>query len=306
MLRSNLLPMKDYFVYLPDQYAGSIWGCVTTSTGYAAVPPGCPYPPHRHPMDHHFTWSKGRVLQAYQIIFISEGAGVFESEHGIHQRIEGGTVLLLFPGVWHRYLPDINTGWVEHWMECRGAAFDEAARQGIIRPERAVLHTGLAPDLVQCFDRCHTLAQRGALANQDVLSTLGLHLLSVLGRLQREERGFERAIDEVVERAHALIALRCQEPLDLNKLSTELGVSYSHLRHAFKARLGISPKQCYLQVRLQKAQDLLVNTGKSVKEIAEILGFESAFHLSKQFKERTGNAPSTWRDQSQSLRNVVG
>jgi AraC-like DNA-binding protein len=253
-------------------------------------------------MDHHFSWSKGRVLQAYQIIFISEGMGIFESEfESQSQTIGAGTVLLLFPGIWHRYEPDPKVGWVEHWIECRGSVFDEAKRIGIIKPQRAVLRTGLTSDLAHCFDRCHFLAQRGALANQDMLSTLGLHLISVLGRLQREERGFEHAIDEVVERGHALITLRCHEPLDLHKLCAELGVSYSHFRHAFKTRLGISPKQCHLQIRLQKAQDLLTNTEKPVKEIAEILGFESAFHLSRQFKERTGEAPSAWREKMHRL-----
>jgi AraC-like DNA-binding protein len=297
--------MKDYYVYLPDEYKGSIWGCAATSVGFTRVAPGSPYPPHRHPMDHHFSWSKGRVLQAYQVIFISEGTGVFESEFDQpSQAISLGTVLLLFPGVWHRYEPDAKTGWVEHWIECRGPVFDEATRAGIINPHRAVLRTGLAPDVVQCFDRCHLLAQRGALANQDMLSTIGLHLLSVLGRLQREERGFEHAIDEVVERGHALITLRCQEPLDLHKLCAELGVSYSHFRHAFKTRLGLSPKQCHLQVRLQKAQDLLANTEKPVKEIAELLGFESAFHLSRQFKEKTGDSPSAWREKMLRLRSL--
>lgn len=288
--------MKDYFVYLPDHYAGSIWGCVATSAGFVRVPPGSDYPRYRHPVEHHFTWSQGRVLQAYQIIFISEGRGVFESEVAPrHHEVKAGSVLLLFPGIWHRYTPSPETGWVEHWLECRGAAFDEAVRIGLIQPQRPVLPAGPTSDLLHCFQRCHALAERGALASQDVLSTLGLHLLSIVGHLQREERGFARAIDEVVERGHALIALRCQEPLNLTALVQELGVSRSHFRQAFKARLGVSPKQYHLQVRLQKAQDLLANTSKSIKEVAEILGFESAFHLSKQFKARIGTAPQSWR-----------
>ncbi len=288
--------MKDYFAYLPDQYPGSIWGCVATSVGFTRVGPGREYPPHRHPLDHHFSWADGRVLSAYQIIFISEGRGTVEygQQHQTEQ-VEAGTVLLLFPGVWHRYAPDDKEGWVEHWIECRGPVFDQAVREGIIHPDRSVLRAGLAPDLLQCFDRCHQLAQRGALAHQDMLSTLGLHMLSMLGRLQREQCPVKQAIDDVVERGHALIALRCQEPLDTRKLAGELGVSYSHFRHAFKARLGISPKQCHLQLRLQKAQDLLSNTGKSIKEIAEMLGFESPFHLSRQFKDRMGMAPKDWR-----------
>lgn len=295
--------MKDYFVYLPERAADPLWGCVTTSVGFARVAPGGSYPPHRHPVDHHFTWSKGRVLQGYQIIFISEGQGVFETELGTQrQAVEAGTVLLLFPGVWHRYAPDPATGWAEHWLEGRGPAFEEAVRRGLIQPRRAVLRTGLAPDLLYCFERCHALAQHDALASQEMLSTLGLHLLSVVLRLQRADGASPRAIDRVVARAHALIALRCQEPLRLRKLALELGVGYSHFRHAFKTRLGVSPKQYHLQVRLQKAQDLLVNTDKSIKEIADILGFESAFHLSKQFKLRCGLAPALWRVRSPTLR----
>ncbi len=54
---------------------------------------------------------QGRILQCYQIIFISEGSGVFESEHTHEpQAVKSGSVLILFPGVWHRYAPDRRYG----------------------------------------------------------------------------------------------------------------------------------------------------------------------------------------------------
>ena len=102
-------------------------------------------------------------------------------------------------------------------------------------------------------------------------------------------------IDDVVQRAHTLIALRCQEPLDLPALAAELGVGYSNLRHSFMSRVGISLGRHYQNTRIQKAQELLLNTAKSVKEVAEILGFDSASHLSKQFKQRIGVSPNDWR-----------
>jgi AraC-like DNA-binding protein len=287
--------MRDYFVYLPQQPPGNIWGCTATSVGFARVAPHTKYPPARHPADHHFEWSQGRILQCYQIIFISEGTGVFESEHTHKpQAVKSGSVLILFPGVWHRYAPDAATGWTEHWVECQGPVFAEAVRTGIVQPSRPILHTGLEPDLLRCFERCHTLAARGALANQHLLSTMGAHLLSVIGYLQGGPR-FDRRIDELIERAHALIALRCQERLSLPAIAAELGVSYSHLRQAFTDRIGLSPKQYHCQVRLQKAQDLLASTTRSVQEIADILGFHSAFQLSKQFKQFSGDAPQHWR-----------
>jgi AraC-like DNA-binding protein len=292
--------MRDYFVYLPQQPPGNIWGCTATSVGFARVKPHTKYPPARHPADHHFEWAQGRVLQFYQIILISEGAGIFESEHTREPRIvDSGSVLILFPGVWHRYAPDSAVGWTEHWIECQGSIFDEAVGTGIVQPTQPILHTGLEPDLLRCFERCHALAARGALANQHLLSTMGAHLLSVIGYLQSSPR-FDRRIDELIERAHALIALRCQERLSLPAMAAELGVSYSHFRQTFTERIGLSPKQYHCQVRLQKAQELLASTTLSLQEVSDILGFHSAFQLSKQFKEHFGQAPQHWRTKTAS------
>jgi AraC-like DNA-binding protein len=289
--------MKDYFVYLPKHPANSIWGCVATAAGYTNVPPHQAYPPPQHPLDHHFNWNEGRVLQSFQIILISAGSGAFEcaAQPG-SQQVEPGTIMILFPGIWHRYRPAPETGWIEHWIECHGPVFDEAARTGLIHPKQSLLKPGSVCDLSDCFERCHNLARVDAMANQDLLSTMGMHLLALLGHLRRGERGFTKAIDDVVQRAHTLIALRCQAPLDLTALATELGVGYSTFRHNFMARVGVSPREHYLNTRTQKAQDLLVNTAKSVKEIAEILGFDSAAHFSRQFKQRVGVSPILWRE----------
>ncbi|MGH7953375.1 MAG: helix-turn-helix domain-containing protein, partial [Limisphaerales bacterium] len=54
-------------------------------------------------------------------------------------------------------------------------------------------------------------------------------------------------------------------------------------------------KQHHMHERLRKVEDFLANTSKSVKEIADILGYDSAGHLSKQFKTAVGLAPNLWR-----------
>jgi len=287
--------MKNYFVYLPDDRAATAWECTATSAGYTRVPPGSDYPPQRHPVDHHFTWSKGRILDAYQMVFVTEGAGWFECGKARRKdRIEAGTVMLLFPKVWHRYAPDRETGWVEHWIECRGRAFDRAYKLGSISPKKPVLRTGLDPDLLHCYERCHTLAQRSAPGRQAALATLGLHILSLLEHAGAG-RGDGWRQDDAIQRAQLRITERYPEALNMEQLARELGVGYSWFRHAFRARTGLSPKQYHVQVRLQKAQDFLANTAKSVKEIAAILGFDSPYHLSAQFKAHNGLAPDSWR-----------
>ena len=164
---------------------------------------------------------------------------------------------------------------------------------------------GLDPDLMLAFNHCHSLAQRNAPINQAVLSTLGLHILALLNNAGKSRNKVQRETDNIIGRAHMLITNRFHEPLIMEKLARELNVGYSHLRLIFKRRTGMTLKQYHLQVRLQKAQNLLSNTTKTVKEIAELLGFESPYHLSKQFKARIGVAPSQWRSPFANVRRVA-
>src|SRR5258708_19378643 len=121
--------MKNYFIYLPNRKSHDPWECAATSVGYSKIAPYHDYPPLRHPVDHHFTWANGRVLQAYQIIYISEGRGVFESESTTKRsRVGAGRVLLLFPRVWHCYAPGEKTCLAGPSPPCKIGAFPLPAK----------------------------------------------------------------------------------------------------------------------------------------------------------------------------------
>jgi AraC-like DNA-binding protein len=120
-------------------------------------------------------------------------------------------------------------------------------------------------------------------------------MLSILQGASRLHRSLRRPIDERVQQAQLIIARRYHEAIVVEELARELHIGYSYFRQAFKAQTGLSPKQYQLQIRLQKAQDFLANTSRSVGEIAEILGFNTAYHLSSQFKNHVGLAPLIWK-----------
>ncbi len=258
--------------------------------------PNTPYPPQRHPLDHHFTWSKGRVLHAYQIVYISDGGGWFQSGSASSKRlrIDAGSVFLLFPNVWHRYAPDMKTGWTEHWLECTGQAFSQARRRKGIQPSKPVIRVGVNRELIDAFDLCHRWARRSRPARASALATLGLHLLAVLEDTEKSSGPTSHG-EQIAQLAQLYISEHFQKNLKITELADALNVGYSHLRQSFKACTGLSPKQFHLQIRLQHARDLLANTDKSIKEIATLLGFDSPYHFSAQFKRRFRRAPKYWR-----------
>src|SRR5258708_26624904 len=119
--------MKNYFIYLPNRKSHDPWECAATSVGYSKIAPYHDYPPLRHPVDHHFTWANGRVLQTYQIIYISEGRGAFESERTAKRsRVGPGKLLPPIPRISRLFSPAAKTLRAAHRIQFQTAPFDHS------------------------------------------------------------------------------------------------------------------------------------------------------------------------------------
>ena len=83
------------------------------------------------------------------------------------------------------------------------------------------------------------------------------------------------------------------DPLLSNaQLAKQVGFSEVYLRKLFLKHYGTTPKQYILDIRLQKAKQLLAETPFSVTAVAEECGFSSVFHFCRAFKQKTGMTPS--------------
>ena len=67
--------------YLTVNELDTEWGLTVHSIGYQEIKPHTIYPPRdrNHSTEHMFNPEKGRILDEYQLIYIVDGQGVFES-----------------------------------------------------------------------------------------------------------------------------------------------------------------------------------------------------------------------------------
>lgn len=79
-------------------------------------------------------------------------------------------------------------------------------------------------------------------------------------------------------------------------LAQRLGVSEVYLRRLFTTYCGTTPKQYILNLRIEKAKQLLADNQHTVTAIAEKCGFSSLYHFCRCFKERTGCTPREYAD----------
>ena len=80
--------------------------------------------------------------------------------------------------------------------------------------------------------------------------------------------------------------------LSNTSLAQQLGISEVYLRKLFATHCGRSPKQYILDVRIQKAKKMLLDTPYTVTTISELCGFTSLYHFCRIFKQRTGFSPT--------------
>ena len=76
-----------------------------------------------------------------------------------------------------------------------------------------------------------------------------------------------------------------EEPMSRAKLAVSAGLSTRQLERLFRKYLSRSPARYYLELRLNKARLLLLQTNMSVIDVALACGFVSASHFSKCYRE---------------------
>jgi len=72
-------------------------------------------------------------------------------------------------------------------------------------------------------------------------------------------------------------------------------LSCAHFRRLFKAKTGMTPTQYITAVRLKNAEQMLLETDLSIKEIAKSVGFSDQLYFSKIFSSHFGDSPSDFR-----------
>ncbi len=82
-----------------------------------------------------------------------------------------------------------------------------------------------------------------------------------------------------------------EEPISPSILAQEVGMSTRQLERLFRRYLNRSPKRYYMELRLQKARNLLMQTDLSVINVALACGFASPSHFSKCYRSHYNTTP---------------
>lgn len=132
----------------------------------------------------------------------------------------------------------------------------------------------------------------GEALTQQLAARIGLSVLRgdaerVLGEQHSDARHMPPRLAEALALMHANLG----EPLPTEDVARLVGLSRRQLERLFKQHLDSLPSRHYLELRLQRARELLQRSGQSILQVGLSCGFSSGAHFSNAYKAAFGHTP---------------
>lgn len=237
----------------------------------------------------------------FEISFLLEGEATYWFQNQWHT-IRGGDLLLFNPQVEHAEKQSTTS--YSHQLHIGIRQFQLPDLAPNVFPT-ASPHVLLRENQLQIFDKAWQLMKEFndqpdgfKLMGQALVTELLIFLLRSVQSNERFEEAKQRPtlknerLTRVVTSVQSYIEHNFEKDISLESLASAYYVSPTYLSKSFKEQLGISPITYLIQVRLKHAFQLLQDQHGSVKDVAQAVGYEDAYHFSKSFKKIYGVAPS--------------
>ncbi len=194
------------------------------------------------------------------------------------------------------------------------------ARAGLLDGKRATIHWENQDSFVEEFDEVELTKSVFVVDGNRITTAGGTSSIDLMLKLIAQDHGEELAnavadqliyssirTDQDTQRLsiptrigvrHPKLSLVIQkmeqnieDPISPSILAKEVGMSTRQLERLFRRYLNRSPKRYYMELRLQKARNLLMQTDMSVINVALACGFASPSHFSKCYRAHYDTTP---------------
>lgn len=158
-----------------------------------------------------------------------------------------------------------------------------------------VIHTGGAEDYITIYKKLINLTDNNSPAAKELVRELIYRLNAEVCKKNYEEIKPEQSLSEVIM---AYMRKNLQKNITLEDLSDLVHLEKSYLTRQFKKSVGKTPINALIEMRLEKACDLIVNTDIKITQIAEMCGYNNTSFFISEYKKKFGKTPETHRKES--------
>ncbi|MZQ80863.1 ABC transporter substrate-binding protein [Paenibacillus sp. 5J-6] len=185
-------------------------------------------------------------------------------------------------------------------MPCSQDVLELLARTEPFDSQYGFVVSHAAPLLIFLSRMEQEWGQSGAMAKLQVKSLFYQLICELMGQMQHQQ--LEPASPDMVLQVVKYMDEHYFESITADTLATLFNSSSRTMQRMFNKRLGLGPIDYLMQIRIDKAKELLCSTNSGLKDIAEAVGYVDNYYFSRLFRRYTGVSPSMYRESMQQAR----
>ena len=239
-----------------------------------------------------YLWGPG-VRDHYLIHHVISGKGSYHAD-GQQYQLEAGDTFIIYPGMVVSYSADLSQPWEYCWVGFQGAEAKVLMKQTPFSKKAPVVHFD-PPTAIETAIMSIYKASGSTPCSQ--VKTIGLLYLFLSLLMEQAPCPVSDLSLEYVESAISFISHNYSGPIDVGDISSNVGISRSHLYRVFMKHMGTSPNDYLTRFRIARACELLRQSSLPVGAIAASAVYDDQLYFSRVFKKIMGVSPTRYAAQ---------
>ena len=241
-----------------------------------------------------------------ELSIVKKGHGTYYIG-GKEYPIKAGDLIILNPGTYHRSMvtcpQDCTT---EYYIAFSDINVKDAIPNTLPLPDGNFIIPMKDVMRQEVFKLCTAMAKEFQTCRPGRYFMLKAYLIQLILLLLRDQKDtaqeqngciFESPNKKyVVNQMIRYFNEHYHEKISLDQIARNMYLSTFYLSKIFKSETGDTPINYLIELRMEKARELMeTSPGISIQNVAEMVGYDDAYHFSKLFKKHFGAAPSKYR-----------
>lgn len=241
--------------------------------------------------DYNTLRENGRI--DFSIYYIKKGIGYYEY-NGKTKTVPEGSLLLYFPKIRHHYFFKKEDSAEMCWSHFSGQYCNDLSPLKSNDP--VVIEISDRKQFESAFEKMIKASYNKQTNNEKLCDGYMCVLLALISdsakpRHEKLSAQTNASLEKVLSDMHVYFNL----PIDLKKYAQMCHLSEDSFIRMFKKNMGCPPYRYQLGIRIERAVEMLENSGLNVSECAEAVGFPDNAYFCRIFKKHTGHPPSYYK-----------
>lgn len=237
--------------------------------------------------------------ECYQLHYVTKGKGVFiidNNEYILHRN----TCFFVFPGHVFSFKADSNNPWSFFSVILTGTSIDLIYKSLGISPESPIIYNkknfnNTKTILQSILDRNSNTLEDNLYRISSIYSIFSLLCGDVVDRnIVTVDQGIKQS-NIYIKKAIDYMWMKYPEKISISQVAGYIGLERCYFTKLFKKITKSSPSLFLLNIRLNKANDLLSHSSLTIKQISKLVGFKDFIYFSKVFTKYNGISPSEFK-----------